>query len=172
VTLAAIVASAVLAAGCGTGLQAQTYKEKGRRDGATATVGGREGVAVQRLHVTGPRTGSAFAVGDSAFVAGGLINNASTADALVGATSDVSPAVSLLVDGSPVQQVDLPADGAAPAGWSLQLTSLTRAVPAGTYIAVDLQFQHAGKVSLQVPVDAGDNGLSTRTADEDPYKAG
>lgn len=172
VTLVALLASAAVAAGCGTGLQAQTYKETGRHDGATATVGGREGVAVQRIHVTGPASGSTYAAGDAALATGGLVNNGTTSDALIGASSDIAPAVSLLVDGKPVQQVQLPPAGAAPAGWALQLTGLSREVHVGTYVTIALEFQRAGKVTLQVPVDAGDNGLRQRTADEDPYKEG
>jgi copper(I)-binding protein len=170
--LVAPLACAAVLAGCGTGLEPKTYQETGRQDGAFATVGGRQGVHVQRLMVSGPVIGSTFAAGETAVATGGLVNNSKEDDALVGATSDVSPAVTLLVDGQPVQQVPIPAGGVAPAGWSLGLTSLSRELHVGTYITISLELQRAGKITLRVPVEAGDNGLTGRTPEEDPYSEG
>lgn len=170
--LVAALAAAAVATGCGTGLEAKTYKETGRQDGGFATIGGRTGIHVQRLLVSGPAVGSSFAAGETAFATGGLVNNGPTADALIGASSDVSAAVTLLVDGQPVQEVPLPAGGVAPTGWSLGLTSLSRELRVGTYVTIDLEFQRAGKTSLRVPVEAGDNGLTSRTPEEDPYAEG
>jgi copper(I)-binding protein len=172
VSLIALLASAAVLTGCGTGLEAKTYQETGRQDGAFATIGGRSGVHVQRLQVAGPSVGSTFAAGETAFATGGLVNNGTTADALIGATSDVSPSVTLLVDGQPVQEIPLPAGGVAPAGWSLGLTNLSREVQVGTYVTIDLELRRAGKTSLRVPVEAGDNGLTNRTPEEDPYAEG
>jgi copper(I)-binding protein len=172
VSLIAPLACAAVLAGCGTGLEAKTYQETGRQDGAFATVGGRTGIHVQRLFVSGPVIGSTFAAGETAVATGGLVNNGTTADALIGATSDVSSAVTLLVDDKPVQEVPIPAGGVAPAGWALGLTSLSREVHVGTYITVTLELQRAGKITLRVPVEAGDNGLTNRTPEEDPYAEG
>jgi copper(I)-binding protein len=171
VSLLALLVSAVALAGCGTGLEAKTYSETGRQDGAFATVGGRDGVVLQRLHVIGPDSGSTLAAGDTALVTGGLVNNSGTDDALIGASSDLSNRVTLLVDGSPATELALPAHRAA-GTWSIVLNGLTREVHVATSITVTLEFQRAGKVTVQVPVAAGDNGLRDRTPQQDPYAEG
>ncbi len=166
--IAALLSTALLSA-CGTGLQAKTYQEIGRQDGAVADLGGATGIAVRHLHVEPPASGSALEIDGNASVTGGLVNNGSSADALVGASSEAARDVTLLVDGTPTTEVAIPAGGATPTTWSLSLTGLTRAVHAATYISVTLEFQRAGRVTLQVPVYAGDNGLGDREAAQDPY---
>jgi hypothetical protein len=108
VPLSAVALSAVLLSACGTGLQAKTYSEVGRQDGARVDVGD---LSVRNLHVTPPLSGSAIPTG------------------------------------------------------------LTRDLAAGTYVSVTLTFQKAARVTLQVPVRAGDNGLADRQAEQDPYGA-
>jgi copper(I)-binding protein len=169
-SVSALVVSAALLAGCGTGLHSRTYRETGREDGATADLGGRTGVAIRGLHVSAPASGSAHQAGSTAFVTGGLINNGTSNDALVGASSDAAGAVVLLVDGTPTTQVAIPSLGTAPATWSLALTDLAGSLHAATYVPVTLEFQRAGRVTLQVPVYAGDNGLEDREAEQEPYE--
>jgi copper(I)-binding protein len=169
-SVSALVVSAALLAGCGTGLHSRTYRENGREDGAVADVGGRTGLAVRGLHVSAPVTGSTHPAGGTAFVTGGLVNNSTSNDALVGASSDVAGAVTLLVDGTPTTEVAIPAMGAAPSTWSLALSDLAEELHAATYIPVTLEFQRAGRVTLQVPVYAGDNGLQDREAEQEPYE--
>lgn len=170
VSALALLVSAALLAGCGTGLQARTYRETGREDGATADLGGVSGLAIRHLHVAPPATGTAAEAGSTAFVVGGLVNNGGSADALVGASSDVAGAVTLLVDGSPTTEVAVPAGGAAPQSWALALSGLTRGLTPATYVSVTLEFRRAGRVTLQVPVYAGDQGLQDRPQAQDPYK--
>jgi copper(I)-binding protein len=165
----ALLLSAALLSGCGTGLHSRTYREHGRQDGAIANVGGRSGIAVRNVHLTPPATGSTYGVGSTAFLTGGLVNGSGTADALVGATSDVAGAVTLLVDDTPTTEVAIPAHGAATTTWALALSSLTRPVSVATYVTVTLEFRSAGRVTLQVPVFAGDNGLQNRTPEQNPY---
>ncbi|HUR13373.1 MAG TPA: copper chaperone PCu(A)C [Mycobacteriales bacterium] len=167
----ALLTSAALLTGCGTGLEARTYQEVGREDGAAASVGGRSGIAIRHLHVAPPSSGQVLEAGATALVVGGLVNNGPSADALVGAASDVAGAVTLLVDGSPTTEVALPAKGAAPQSWALALTGLNRGLPPATYVTVTLEFAHAGRVTLQVPVHAGDQGLDDREEAQDPYEA-
>ena len=167
--IAALLSTALLSA-CGTGLQAKTYQEIGRQDGAAADLGGATGIAVRHLHVDPPAAGSAFEINGNASVTGGLVNNGGSADALVGASSDAARDATLLVDGTPTTEVAIPARGAAPTSWSVSLTGLTREVHAATYISVTLEFQRAGRVTLQVPVHAGDNGLEDREEAQDPYE--
>ena len=169
-SVSALVLSAALLAACGTGQQSRTYRENGREDGAAATIGGRTGVAVRNLHVVAPISGSAHEVGSTAFVTGGLINNGASGDALVGASSSVAGAVTLLVDGTPTTEVAIPGNGTAPSTWTLALSDLTQGLHAATYVPLTLEFQRAGRVTIQVPVDAGDNGLGGREAEQEPYK--
>jgi copper(I)-binding protein len=161
--------SAALLSGCGTGLHARTYQEVGRQDGATTNLGGATGIAVRHLHVAPPPSGSTLAAGGTAYVTGGLINNGTDADALVNASSDIAGAATLLVDGTPTTEVAIPRLGAAPATWSIALSGLNREVSVATYIPVTLEFQRAGRVTLQVPVEPGDNGLEQRSPEQDPY---
>lgn len=162
----ALVLSGALLSGCGTGLHSQTYKETGREDGVVADL---DGIAVRHLHVTAPVSGSSHDQGSTAFVTGGLVNKGTSVDALIGASSDVAGAVTLLVDGTPTTEVAVPARGAAPATWAVALSNLNTAVHAATYVPVTLVFQRAGRVTLQVPVFAGDTGLHEREPAQDPY---
>lgn len=169
VSALALLASAALLTGCGTGLEARTYQEVGREDGAAVNVGGLNGLGVRQLHVEPPATGTQVDAGSTALVTGGLVNSGGSADALVGATSDVAGSVQLLVDGTPTTEVAIPAGGAAPQGWALALSGLSRALSPATYIQVTLEFRRAGRVTLQVPVYAADQGLDQRSPDQDPY---
>ena len=169
VSAVVLLASAALLAGCGTGLAPRTYQEVGREDGAAANLGGQNGIEVRQLHVAPPATGTQVEAGSTAFVVGGLVSAGGSADALVGATSDVAGAVQLLVDGTPTTEVAVPAGGAAPQGWALALSGLKQALSPATYISVTLEFRRAGRVTLQVPVYAGDQALDDRTPAQDPY---
>nr|UXE44620.1 hypothetical protein Hi04_10k_c2835_00025 [uncultured bacterium] len=166
---AAVVASAALLAGCGTGLHARTYQEIGREDGAATNLGGSSGVAIRNVHVEPATDGGNLASGTTAFVTGGLINNGTSDEALVGASSTAASSVLLLVDGSPVNQVTLPALGTAPTTWSLALTDLSTTLTPASYVTVTLDFRRAGQVTLQVPVQPGDTGLQDRTPDQNPH---
>jgi len=169
VSALALLTSAALLTGCGTGLHSRTYQEHGREDGAVANVGGRTGIAVRHLHLTAPPTGLAHGVGGVTFLTGGLVNTGGSNDALVGVTSDVAGAVTLLVDGTPTAEVAVPANGAAPTTWAVAFTDLRRPLAVTEYVPVTLEFQRAGRVTLQVPVFAGDNGLQDREPEQDPY---
>jgi len=170
--LLALLASTALLAGCGTGLEATTYKETGREDGAIADVGGRTGIAVRYLHVEGPALGSTHALGATAALAGALVNNGSTADALVGVSSDLASSARLVLRGQPVTAVPVPALGSAGTAWRVELVGLVRTLHAGTFIPVTLSFAKAGRITLQVPVHAGDNALDVREVSQDPYSHG
>jgi copper(I)-binding protein len=168
VTLAVVLASAALLSACGTGQQALTYRELGRLDGASTDVGGRNGVAVRDLHVEPPVTGRLLEQGSTATATGGLVNNGSQPDALLGASSDVAGSATLVVGGETVTSIPLAPMTAAPQNWSIQLAGLTTSVHVATYIDVTLVFERAGRVTVRVPVRAGDNGLSSRTPEQAP----
>lgn len=173
VRLAAALAAAPLGlsvlSACGTGLHARTYSEIGRQDGAHANLAGLEGIAVRNLYVEPAATGTTLDAGGTAFVTGSLVNNGTTADELLSATSDAAASVTLLQGGTETSAVPIPPLALAPDGWQLRLDNLTHPVLPGTYIEVTLVFAHAGHVDLQVPARAGDNGLTVRTPEQDPY---
>ena len=168
-SLSALVVSAALLAGCGTGLHSRTYQEHGREDGASADLGGSTGVAVRDVHVAPPASG-VHEAGSTAFVTGALVNRGTSTDALIGASSDVAGSATLLVDGTPTTEVAIPAGGTAPTTWSIALSQLSTALPPAAYVPVTLEFQRAGRVTLQVPVYSGDNGLTTRETEQEPYE--
>ncbi len=168
VPLSVVALSAVLLSACGTGLQAKTYSEVGRQDGARADLGD---LSVRNLHVTPPLSGSTIPLGDPAVLQGVLVNTGDSGDALVSATSEVAASAVLQDKGAVVTSVPVPARGTSGTTWSLVLNGLTRDLAAGTYVSVTLTFQKAARVTVQVPVRAGDNGLGDRQAEQDPYGA-
>lgn len=167
--VAAIALSAVLASGCGTGLHAVTYTEHGREDGATANLGGLTGIAIRNLHILPPTSGLVIPVGATAEVTGGLVNDGAEPDALIGASSDAAGSVQLTLAGTPTSSVPLPPQDAAIQDWTLVLSNLNRPLLAATYVNVTLDFQRAGRITLQVPVRPGDSGLASRTPEQNPY---
>ena len=162
----ALAVSAALLSACGTGLQAQTYKETGRQDGASTDVAQ---IAVRNLHVTPPLSGSTIGTDEAAVLAGVLVNEGNSDDSLVGASSDAASAAVLEEAGKPVPAVPVPARGSSSTTWSIVLTGLVTDLHAGQYITVTLSFQKAGRTTVQVPVRAGDNGLEGRVVEQDPY---
>lgn len=169
---AALLSSALLLAGCGTGLQATTYtKERSPRDFDDRSIADLE---VRNLGITPPSTGIAFHVGDSAVLTGTVVNTGDTDDALVGVESDIAGSVSLLVEGpgnAANPEVPIPAGGDA-GSWAARLTGLTKDLHVGQYVTVTLVFAHAGRLTdLQVPIRIGDTGLSSREEAQDPYES-
>ncbi|MCW2601021.1 MAG: LpqE protein [Frankiales bacterium] len=164
VTVAALALSAAVLSACGTGLQAQTYKETGSENGASTTFGG---VAVRNLHVTPPPTGSVITTASQAVLSGVLINESAAEDSLVRASSDAAGTATLMEGAKPATSVSIPP--ASPVTVSITLSGLTKELRAGDYVTVTLEFSSAGRTTLQVPVRAGDNGLITRPTQQDPY---
>lgn len=173
ITAAALVVTAALASACGTGLQAKTYTESGRSDSGAATLGG---IAVRNAYIDQPATGNSIPIGQSALLVGFLVNNSSTGDALVGASSPLATGADLQLGTAPAATVAIPPNstvpiaGAAPGAiWSISLTGLIRPLRVGEFISVTLNFQNAGHATIQVPVRAGNNGLGSRTPDQNPF---
>lgn len=168
-TVVAILISAAVLSGCGTGLQAQNYKPYTPVEGVNVNVGGSTGMAIRNLHVEAPAEGSEFEAGATAYVTGGLINAADRDDALVGAFSAASQGGGILLDGKPVEELPIRAGAAAPFTWALQLEGLTKALSGAEYIDVTLVFRNAGRVTVTIPVFVGDTGLDTREELQNPY---
>lgn len=166
--LAAILLSAAVLSGCGTGLQAQTYKETGRSDGTSTNL---ESLAIRNLHIEPPAADNTHAAGGTATLTGGLINRGSAADTLTSVTTAAAGSVSLVQDGQSVSAVQIPAGGAASA-WSAVLEGLTAPARAGSYVAVTLTFTSGGRTTLSVPIHIGDAGLGFREVHQEPYGEG
>lgn len=115
---------------------------------------------------------SAMAGGNSAAYM--LIHNhGGEADALISASSDVAEAVELHLsqmgaDGTMAmiqqEKIDVPADGEVelkPGSYHVMLIGLKQDLMVGSEITLTLTFEHAGEVTLTVPVkDAADMGGS------------
>ena len=169
VTAVAVVLSAAVLSACGTGLQAQTYRESGRQDGTNTTL---DGVAVRNLYVAPPASGSTIAVADKAVLLGVLVNQGTTSDALVSASTDAAGSATLQENGQPATSIAAPAGGTSTTPWSIVLSGLTAPLQAGRYISVTLVFDKAGRTTVRVPILAGDNGLADRKAAQNPYGEG
>lgn len=169
VTIAALALSATALSACGTGLQAQTYRESGRQDGGSTNLAG---IAVRNLHVTPPLSGSTIGAGGTAVIAGILVNQGKRDDTLLNASTDVASVAALAESGQPVGSVPVPAGATSTTTWSIVLSGLTKSLEAGRFINVTLVFEKAGRTTVQVPIRAGDNGLSSRQPEQNPYGEG
>ena len=165
---AAVLLTATVLSGCGTGLQAQTYKETGRSDGASADL---EALAIRDLHIEAPTSGTTLAAGSSAVLTGTLVNHGSAQDTLTAVTSDAASTVTLAQDDHPATSIAIPAGG-ADSTWTATLTGLSAAASAGSYISVTLTFSSAGQTTLQVPVALGNSNLDSREVNQQPYGEG
>ena len=135
-------------AGCEAGLNAPTLEFHPAAAGATTSV---NEISISNVFVLGPPQGSTLPAGSSASLFLGLYNNGGNGDALVGASS--SGARSVTITGG---TVSLPAQsgvnltGPEP---KVVLSGLTSPLQGGENVKVTLNFQNAGPVTFQVPVE-------------------
>jgi copper(I)-binding protein len=166
---AALVSSALVLSGCGTGLHAGTYTlEQHPRafDGKSIA-----DLHVSDLGIAPPISGDTLTTSDTAVMTGGLVNTGTADDALIGVESSVAGSTTLELDGKSVTSLPIPAGGDA-GQWSVLLSGLNRDLHVAQYIDVTLVFQRAGRLTgLQVPIRAGDTGLGSRPPAQDPYKS-
>jgi copper(I)-binding protein len=164
---APLLASGLLLAGCGTGLQATTYtKERAPRDFDNKQLGD---IAVRNLGIAPPPSGSSYSPTDTAVLSGGIVNIGDSDDALVAVETPAAGTAMLQAAGATTQSVPIPARSDA-GDWSVQLSDLKGELVVGHYVEVTLVFQKAGRLEgLQVPVRIGDTGLDHREANQDPY---
>ncbi|MFN2537257.1 MAG: copper chaperone PCu(A)C [Mycobacteriales bacterium] len=168
VVSAALLSSALLLTGCGTGLQATTYtKERSPRDFDGRSIADLE---VRNLGIAAPATGTTIAATDTAVLNGTVVNTGDTDDSLVGVETDIAGSAAILLDGKPAGEVPIPAGGDS-GELTISLSALSQDLHVGQYVDVTLVFAHAGRLpDLQVPVRIGDTGLSDRTPAQDPYE--
>lgn len=149
-----VLAGALFLSACGGGM---TQDEHGHEDG--------EGVEAHDYWARAAMSGG----NSAAYML--LHNHGAEADALISASSDVAEAVELHLsqmnaDGTMemIQQekIDLPADGEVelkPGSYHVMLIGLKQDLMAGSEITITLTFEHAGEITLTVPVkDAAEMG--------------
>ena len=165
VALVALTLSAALVSACGTGLEAQTYKERRAYDATHVDV---DQLAVRNLSLEAVSEADGAPTGGGALLTGTVVNNGTADDALVGVQTDVASDIQL-VSAAGAPQLVVPAGGTSGTEWAVQLSGLTRPIKVGEYVSVTLEFAKAGRTTVQVPVRAGDNGLKDREVAQDPY---
>jgi copper(I)-binding protein len=137
-------------AGCEAGLNAPTLEFHQASNGAHAAV---DGITISNVFVLAAPSGSALPTGSSAGLFLGLFNNGSTSDRLTSVTLPNGVATSATITGG---SVAVPANsgvnltGPAP---KVILNGLKQPLSGGQAIEVVLDFQNAGAVVLEVPVE-------------------
>jgi copper(I)-binding protein len=137
-------------AGCEAGLNAPTLQFHQASGGAHAVV---DGITISNAFVLAAPTGASLPAGAQAGLFLGLFNNGSSADTLTGVSLPNGGAATASIAGG---SVTVPADGSANLTGptpQLVLTGLTQPLSGGQAIAVTLNFQEAGPVTLEVPVE-------------------
>jgi copper(I)-binding protein len=137
-------------AGCEAGNGAPTLEFHNAAAGAYADV---NGITITNAFVLGAPSGSAVPSGSSAGLFLSLYNGGSTPDTLESVTAAGS-AASISLTGGPVAipAESAPVDLTGPQP-QVVLEKLTKPLTGGTYVPVTLNFQHAGSITLQVPVE-------------------
>jgi copper(I)-binding protein len=135
--------------GCEAGLNAPTLEFHPASSGANAIV---NGIKINNVFVLSAPSGSSVPAGASAGMFLALFNGGTNADQLVGVSAPGSAASVRLSGGTvslPVQSsVNL--TGPHP---EVVLNGLTRPLSGGQAVRVIFNFQHAGAVTLDVPVE-------------------
>jgi copper(I)-binding protein len=151
-------------AGCEAGENAPTLEFHPASAGAQTVF---NGIRITNAFVLGAPSGSSVASGSSASLFLSLYNGRANADKLMSASAAGS-ATSVALSGT---TVTLPVGSAVNLTGpqpSVVLSSLTQPLVGGSYVPVTLDFEHAGSVTLQVPVEAQSYDFSTYSAPASP----
>jgi copper(I)-binding protein len=135
--------------GCEAGLNAPTLEYHSASAGAHTVF---NGISINNVFVLGAPSGTSVPAGSSASMFLGLFNNGTSADKLVSISAPGSAATVKLPGGG----VTIPASSAVNLTGpqpSVVLSDLAKPLPSGGAISVVLDFQRAGVVTLQVPVE-------------------
>jgi copper(I)-binding protein len=136
-------------AGCEAGPNAPTLKFHPAANGQSTVA---NEISINNVFVLGPPAGSVLPAGASASLFLALYNGGISDDTLV-KVSAPGAAASATIEGGPVS---LPRDRSANLTGpepQVVLSGLTQPLTGGQAISVTLEFQHAGPVTLQVPVE-------------------
>jgi copper(I)-binding protein len=138
-------------AGCEAGNDAPTLEFHPASFGAHTVV---NGIQITNAFVLGAPNGSVLPSGSSAGLFVSLYNGGSSSDTLLSATAS-GTAQSISVSGGtvPLAAMAAPVNLTGPEP-KVVLENLSQPLRGGSFITVTFDFQHAGTVSLQVPVEA------------------
>jgi copper(I)-binding protein len=146
--IAAVVLLVPALAGCEAGLNAPTLEFHPASSGAHDVV---NDITISNAFVLGPASGSTLPAGASASFFVGLYNGGQGDDTLLSVSAPTA-AKSATIDGGSVSlPVDTSANLTGPEP-KVVLSGLTRPLAGGQAIPIILDFQHAGAVTLEVPV--------------------
>ena len=140
-------------AGCEAGPDAPTLQFHNAAAGATATPSGDDAITVSNAFVLAAPSGSSLPAGSSAGLFLGLFNNAIGSDTLTNVELPNGGAASVSITGG---SVTVPGNsgvnltGPTP---QIVLNGLTAPLSGGQDIEVQLDFQNAGPIKLDVPVE-------------------
>jgi copper(I)-binding protein len=136
-------------AGCEAGLNAPTLEFHSASAGASANF---NGISITNAFVLGPAQGATLPAGSSASVFLGIYNNNNSDDQLVSASSTAASSVTIK-GGKVTIHGTSPADLAGP-NPTIVLKGLTAPLAGnGETVPVELDFAHAGEVTLNLPVE-------------------
>jgi len=135
-------------AGCEAGNNAPTLEFHPASAGSQTVL---NGIKITNVFVLGAPSGSTTPAGESASLFLSLYNGNSSGDTLVSATA--AGAHSVTLNGGSVPLPSYTAVNLTGPQPSAVLNSLSKPLTAGVYIPVTLDFEHAGTVTLQVPVE-------------------
>ncbi len=135
-------------AGCEAGLNAPTLQFHPASSGANAVVGG---IKISNVFVLGAPSGSSLSPGSSASVFLSLFNGGTNDDTLMSMTAPGWAASVQLSGGTVSLPANSPVNLAGPEP-SVVLSGLTKPLSGGQDVLVTLDFQHAGSITLDVPV--------------------
>jgi copper(I)-binding protein len=140
-------------AGCEAGADAPTLEFHPASFGAQTDF---NGIQITNAFVLGAPVGSTVASGSSASLFVSLYNSGGSPDTLLSAkAAGVASSISLSGGTVPLPANSAPVNLTGPEP-EVVLEDLTKPLTGGSYIPVTFDFQHAGTVTLQVPVEAQD----------------
>lgn len=150
--------------GCAAGLNAPTLQFHPASNGAHAVV---NGIRISNVFVLGAPDGASVPPGSSASLFLGLFNGGTNDDKLVSVSAPGSAASVQLSGGTVSLPVSSSVNLTGPEP-SVVLNDLKKPLRGGQAITVTLDFQHAGSVTLGVPVEPQSFYYSTYSAPPSP----
>jgi copper(I)-binding protein len=151
-------------AGCEAGYNAPTLEFHPANAGTNVTI---NGIEISNAFVLGAPAGLSVPSGSSAGMFMSLYNTGAGDDHLMSAAAPGS-ASSVQLSGGTVSvpgQTLVDLSGPEP---SVVLSSLTRPLGGGDFVAVTLDFSHAGTVTIEVPVESDSDYYSTYSPPPSP----
>jgi copper(I)-binding protein len=136
-------------AGCEAGQDAPTLEFHPASFGAHTVF---NGIQITNAFVLGAPTGSTLPSGSSASLFVSLYNGGTSSDTLVSATASGAGSISLSGGTVTLPANDAPVNLTGPEP-QVVLENLAQPLRGGTTVPVTFDFQHAGTVTLQVPVE-------------------